>query len=243
MLNITLYTICYNEEIIIPFFIEHYKKFVNKIVVYDNYSTDNSRKILSSYTDINIIIKDYDSQNQIRDDLYLEIKNNCWKEDNSDFVIICDMDEFIYSENLIDFFNLNSNYDAFIPYGYEMVSDVLPDVKNLNIFSQIGYGVPFTNYSKLCIFKPNKVKEINYEAGCHYNDIIPKNLLIYNQTDLKLLHYKHLNLNYVINKHLNYKERLSINNIEQNWGVHYTWDELKITEEFTKLIKNKTKII
>ena len=74
---ITIYSICYNEQVMMQFFINHYRNlFPNcRIVIYDNYSTDRTEEIaLANGCEV---IK-YDSNNEIRDDLYLEIKNNCW---------------------------------------------------------------------------------------------------------------------------------------------------------------------
>ncbi len=41
-MKIDVFTTCYNEQIILPYFLKHYKKFANNITVYDNMSTDNS---------------------------------------------------------------------------------------------------------------------------------------------------------------------------------------------------------
>ena len=48
-MNISTFTICYNEEIILQKFINHYRtRFPNcEITIYDNMSTDNSRQIVS----------------------------------------------------------------------------------------------------------------------------------------------------------------------------------------------------
>ena len=46
---IDVFAICYNEEIILPYFLKHYKKFVRNITVYDNMSTDNSVNIMNEH--------------------------------------------------------------------------------------------------------------------------------------------------------------------------------------------------
>ena len=46
VMKIHLYSVCYNEEIILPYYLNHYSKFVDKITVYDNFSTDSSVEIL-----------------------------------------------------------------------------------------------------------------------------------------------------------------------------------------------------
>jgi len=91
---IEIFTICYNEEIILQKFIDHYRtRFPNcEITIYDNMSTDNSRQIAIKN---GCKVLEYDSNNEIRDDLYLEIKNNCWKQAKTDWVLICDTDEFL----------------------------------------------------------------------------------------------------------------------------------------------------
>ena len=45
-MTITLYTLLYNEEHILPYFLKHYSQYVNKIVVHNNQSTDTSIQIL-----------------------------------------------------------------------------------------------------------------------------------------------------------------------------------------------------
>ena len=91
---ITIYTICFNEELILPFFVKWYrKKFPNcRIIIYDNYSTDSTEKIALQN---NCQVIKYDSNNQIRDDLYLNIKNNCWKDAETDWVLVCVVDELL----------------------------------------------------------------------------------------------------------------------------------------------------
>ena len=53
-MKLNWYTLCYNEEIIIPYVIDYWKKIINdginlKVIVYDNHSTDNSVELLSKY--------------------------------------------------------------------------------------------------------------------------------------------------------------------------------------------------
>ena len=72
---VTIYTLTYNEEAMIEFFINHYRKrFPNcQINIFDNYSTDETIKIAKK-NDCNVIM--YDTKNKIQDNKYLEIKNN-----------------------------------------------------------------------------------------------------------------------------------------------------------------------
>ena len=37
----------------------------------------------------------YNTNDQIDDNKYLEIKNNCWKKAKTDWVLVCDVDELL----------------------------------------------------------------------------------------------------------------------------------------------------
>src|SRR3989338_8384979 len=91
---ITVYTLAYNEELLIQFMIDHYRtRFPGcRIVVNDNMSTDNTVKIARAN---GCQVIPYDTNNQIQDRRYMEIKNNCWKDAKTDWVLICDMDELL----------------------------------------------------------------------------------------------------------------------------------------------------
>lgn len=80
---ITVYTIAYNEERMLPFFIKWYRdRFPDcRIVLYDNQSTDNTVKICE---DNNIEVITYFTNGEMRDSALRDIKNNCWKESLTD---------------------------------------------------------------------------------------------------------------------------------------------------------------
>jgi len=48
-MKIHAYIIAWNEEKILPFTLDYYSKFCEKIYIYDNMSTDNSDKIYKKY--------------------------------------------------------------------------------------------------------------------------------------------------------------------------------------------------
>ena len=88
-MTIDVFSLCYNEEIILPYFLNHYKKFVRNFTIYDNMSTDNSVNIMNEYG-VNVI--PYDTQGKMDESTYLNIKNTCCKGSDADWVIVCDMD-------------------------------------------------------------------------------------------------------------------------------------------------------
>jgi len=95
-MNIDVYSICYNEETILPYFIRYCKTFARNISVYDNMSTDNSYSIMKE-AGINVIT--FDTNGIYSESTQVNIRNTCWKNSDADWVMICDTDEFLYHPN------------------------------------------------------------------------------------------------------------------------------------------------
>ena len=240
-MNIKVYTICWNEEVVAPFFLNHYKQFTNDIVVYDNMSNDSTCDILKNCK----IIK-YDTEEKIRDDVYLKIKESAWLEDkknpNIDWIIVCDMDELVYSKNLLSSLKKakDDGYTIIKPQGYSMVGNKIP-TSNM-IYDEINMGVEDSNYSKLCIFNPNKIDSINYSPGCH-NANPSGEVKVLDTKDIKVLHFNYISLEYAINRYSTYKPRLSQENLKNGWGVHYQYKTEQITNEYNNFKLRSSKVI
>lgn len=217
------YSICWNEERILPFILDYYSDFCDKIVVLDNESDDRSCAIINSYP--NTEVRTYQSNNEIRDDIYLEIKNNIWKESRgiADWVIVCDTDEILYHPNLkVKLDELREDGISIIkPYGFDMFSESFPQKSILEIKN----GIEDNRHLRKCIiFNPNLIEEINYKAGCHKCYPTGK-IKFYRNNDFKLLHYKSLSLDYLLNRYEIFRKRLSSFNLENKLGKHYLMEK------------------
>ncbi len=221
-MKIDVYSICYNEEIIIPYFIRHYKQFARNIIIYNNSSTDSSVELLKNN---DVDIRTLDTGGVFSENALMYVRNNCWKGSDADWVIVCDMDEFIYQPNILEYLN-NTEYTHMFARGYEMMSETMPSTSG-QIYDEIKTGYPTdefysyniypnwkSNYSKGCIFKPSDIIDINFGPGSHYcnptgnfktnvkimsNDAGPVRFPTI-ENDIKLLHYKYLSREYVISK-------------------------------------------
>lgn len=243
-INIELFLLCFNEQKIVPHTLNYYSKFCNKITIFDNDSTDDSVGLIKKIDDkINIIR--LDSKGEYREDLLMQTRNNCWKKSKADYVIVCDMDEFLYDEFLINKLISAKNKGIAIPVvnGYNMMSSEFPSNYEIPIMNQIKYGLRDRMFDKHIIFDPKKIKKINYGPGSHscspefYNDKEIDELLV-----LKLLHYKYIEKKYVCEKHQNYAERMSAINNKQNWGVEYNAGD-KFVEKVFDLTHYLLKVI
>lgn len=239
------YAICWNEELILPFVYDYYNKFVDHFIIYDNYSTDGSCQLLAGYSNVEII--KFDTGNKFDDVTHIKIKNKCWKKSRgkADYVIVCDVDEFIYHPNFDEFISksLKNKISFFKPLGYNMYSDFFPEYKEgINIVKLITKGVFDRKYCKSIIFDPHQIVDINYAEGAHLCapwGIIKSTV----DTKLKLLHYKNIGLKYILSKKEMYKARLSETNIENKFGVENLVDESDTIEDFNINYQGATRII
>lgn len=238
------YAVCWNEEKILPFMLDYYERFVDKFFIYDNYSTDSSETILKYRNDTEIVKFKMD---KINESTYLDIKNNCWKKSRgkADYVIVCDVDEFLFHPCLSEYL-LKSKQEKitfFTPVGYNMYSNTFPEYNpNTPITECVRNGVKDMNFNKSIIFDPCAIVEINYTAGAHY--CYPWGGVKSSDNDeLLLLHYKHLGVEYVLNRFRMYKNRLSDENVERSYGLQYLQDEQKITLEIESKIKESNPVI
>lgn len=226
----TVFTITYNEQLMLPFFINHYRsRFPNcNIVVFDNESTDNTVKIALE-NDCEVIT--YKTNGKLDDTKYLEIKNNCWKVCNG-WVIVADCDELIDISNYILTLEENEGNTLLRFNAFNMVN--MAD--NLDIDS-INYGLRAESYDKSYCFDARFVSEINYSAGCHSASPIGSKIS-YSNYIYNAYHYKYINPDYMVIRHANFAKRLSEINLKKGYGGHYLQTESQIRNEFLNARKN-----
>lgn len=236
---VTVHVITYNEELMIEFFINHYRKnFPNcKIVIYDNESTDNTVEIAKKYG-CEIII--YSTDDTLSDQKYLEIKNNCWKTSETDWNIICDCDELIEvtSEDLINEENLGTNC-----FKFEGVS-MMNNTDEINI-SKMKYGFKDVGFDKNYLFNKKYINDINYAPGAHSSNptLTNPNKLKYSDKIYRALHYKYLSPQYTIDRHSLFGKRLSVDNKRKGWGIHYSFSGEIIIKYYEENEKKLIKIL
>lgn len=231
-MKIETFTVCYNEEKMLPYFLRHYIQY-GSVTIFDNYSTDNSVKIANE-SGANVI--QFNSDDKFREDILMHLRNVCWKESKADWVIIADVDEFVYHKGL-QLALARSMGTVILPHMFEMYSDVFPTTIG-QIYDEVRYGVEMR--SKMCIFRPLEIKEMNYEAGNHFARP-DGNFILDVRSGIINMHFKNLSLNYMIDRYETLYMRQSQENIDNNWGWHMAKTPEKFEEEFkeanTRLMK------
>ncbi|MBW8332385.1 MAG: glycosyltransferase family 2 protein [Prolixibacteraceae bacterium] len=234
------YSVCWNEEKILPFVLDYYSKFCDKMVVMDNESDDNSPAIINSYP--NVELRSYSSNGEFRDDINLEIKNNLWKESRgkADWVIVCDTDEILYHSQLIAKLDELKSIGISIirPHGFDMYAESYPQKSLLEITNGIKDN---RLLGKCIIFNPNLIEEMNYRTGCH--KCYPTgHVRFYKKDDIKLLHYKCMELEFLIERFDILRKRLSNYNIVNKFGKHYLIEKELIRKNYLINLSNATNV-
>ena len=219
-LKIGLFTVCRNELELISHFLEYYSSFVSHIYIFDNNSNDGTRDIIENQ--VNVTVIPYDTKGLLRDDLHMLIKNSCWQEFRKeyDWVIITDLDEFLFHDNLELYLNqaIEKKYTILNTCGFNMISDTYPTADE-PLLNQIKNGAFSTNFSKPIIFDPKAIEQINYSPGGHFIEPIG-NVKIKDSDGLLLLHLKYLGgLSRLQRRWDKVGEELSSVNEKYGWGI------------------------
>lgn len=221
---ITVYTVTYNEELLIQLMIDHYReRFPGcRIVVYDNMSTDRTTKIALAN---GCEIIPFDTNGQFQDRQHMDIKNSCWKDAKTDWVLMCDLDELLD----INEAELKTEEESDASMIRCEVYDMINMEDNLDI-ARMKYGVKGPESGKFCLFNKKYIQEIHYGPGSHTCN--PKGKVAYSKKAYKLYHYNSINENLTIEKFKIYRKRLSPENIKNGWGIQYLFTPEQIREEY-----------
>jgi len=243
-MKVDVYTFCRDEELLLPFFLEHYAFADTITVFYDRYSKDKSLELINGDHRCRRI--DFDFGGKYRDDFLMYAKNSEWKMSRgvADWVIVVDMDEFIYHpDGIIPFLKNCTKQGITIPLtdGYEMHADQLP-IAGTPITEQIKFGTASKQFCKLAVFDPNKIDNIYYLPGSHQCQ--PEGEVIHTPDKaLKLLHYKFIGGLARIKQRWNtFGENLSKENIDNGWSIKRLKEEEAI-KRYHEIKQRKNKVI
>jgi hypothetical protein len=235
---ITIHQICYNEIKLLQFAHDFYKKrFPNAtFVLHDNNSNDGSLTLAKK---LGYKIEKFDTGGKMDDATMVDLKNNCWKNDTTDWVMVVDMDELIdiSEENLIKQQMMGAS--IINTFGFNMVNT--SDDFNLE---NIDSGFREDNlYDKCLIFNKKFVETMDWGIGCHQCN--PKGSDVRFSNDrFVLMHYKYINEDYIVKRYKLLKNRQSDNNKNNNWCYQYNTEENELRDYFKQCQKKQlTKLL
>jgi len=231
-MKVHLYTVCWNEADMLPFFFRHYDSFVDRYVVFDNGSTDSSLDILNSHPRVEL----RKFVRTVPDSFVLshrELQNRVWKESRgtADWVVMTAIDEHLEVKKGMGAYLSDCTHlgITLVPaLGFQMLSNDMPATTE-HLASTRTLGAPFDDMCKLSVFNPNAILDTNFGVGRHSAN--PVGILrLPCRDEVLLLHYKYLGFERTYKRHCALNEGLGSHDIAQNYGDQYRWS----TEQFRK---------
>jgi hypothetical protein len=230
--RVHLYAACWNEADMLEFFFRHYDPWVERYVVFDDGSTDGSRERLARHPRVELRTLDRTHPDSLVLSLR-ELYEDSWKESRgtADWVAVVNIDEQLYHPDIQRYLAAcrHAGVTAIPALGYQMTAAGVPNGDSALVES-VRRGVPWRNMSKLALFDPVAIQEVNYAVGRHTAS--PTGRVVYPERDELLnLHFKCLGLGRVLQRHADQGPRLGERDRDQGWGHRYL-EEPKATAEW-----------
>lgn len=233
MADINIFLLCFNESVLLPHTIKHYKKYLPscKITIYDNESTDNSVEIAK---ELGCSVVSWNSKNIHDGDIMTRLRNSVWKKCVSGWIIMADMDEFIcVTEDELQT-ELASGTTILTIQGYEMIGESATlDLSDIDL-QQIEKCI-FNKYeSKNLCFLREAIADMSYGPGCHRCK--PRGTIKYSSTTYINKHMNYLGLNFITDKMIKRYGR-SHKMRKKGHSIHYTNNVAKIEGRYAEYLK------
>ena len=178
-MTLNVYTIVWNEEFMLPHFLDHYSQFANRIFVIDDHSTDLTAQIAKAHPMVSYHKYPFEGldEDEFNDTFYSFYKNN-----PSDWAVVADCDEFVYGLPSLGMFPGK----VFKTKGYMMVGKTgrLEDCKPIR----------FPKFDKPIVFDPSL--DIRFGDGRHTVNKPTREM------DLTLYHYKYPSREYYYERNI-----------------------------------------
>lgn len=216
-MKINIYSIMWNAETILPYWLRHYETFANKIFIVDDHSADRTAEIAKEHPLVEYMPYKYTG---LKETEFNKTFYDLYNSNESDWAIVADQDEFVMNPSLWQMSGVLATE------GYTMVSNQLPS-GNKQIYDELKMGFRTPSWDKPIIFQPSK--DIMFGDGRHtVNQPSTK-------TDIKLLHYKYLSPEYYFDHNSEGYRRI--------YGMDATQRDYRLSRGLQNFSKKLEKII
>lgn len=244
-MKVRVYTVAWNEERILPHFLRHYGRLAERIVVYDNGSDDATPDLVRAHPRAEL--RTLDTGGVLHDGVKADLLSSCYREVGglADWVIAVDCDEFLFHPRLPEVLSGYRARGVTLPRirGYSMVTDdPVPDPAAFPglLCDRYVRGAPNPNFDKRCVFHPSV--DIHFAVGQHH--CAPTGPVVESPSaELKLLHYKHFAVDYVVERYRQLRPRLSRFNREKKLGFHYRESRRRIQRSHDRYRANAVNVL
>jgi dTDP-4-dehydrorhamnose 3,5-epimerase-like enzyme len=230
-----LYALVWNERPLLPFFLEHYRRFVSHFFLYDDGSTDGSAEYLAEQPDVTL--RRFDNAGESFVEAARRFYCDAWKQSRgrAAFVVVVNIDELVHHPSpreALRFAKAN-HITLFTARGWDVVTDRFPVAGPL--VATTNRGVHSVAMNKIALFDPDAITEINYGPGRHQAKPIGR-IKTAPTPRFELLHYKHIGIDYVIARYRELGARLRNGDHQARLGVQYSKQEEALVAEHARLL-------
>ena len=236
-MNISIFLLCYNEELLLPYTLKHYKdRFPTaKFVLVDNYSTDRSCEVAKEN---GMEIRQFQSSNCQNEETMMYIRNNIWNDIKSGWVIMCDMDEWLEMTEKELISEEEKRVTIVTTKGFNIVGNSkTSDLSDIDLFT-LNEGIEDVNFSKRILFKVSDVR-INFWWGAH--TCRPIGNIKFSENIYTLKHMNFLGAEYLVEKH---RKRYERNELMRYRGMnrHYSNEKAKVIDSFNTMYNKRQQL-
>ena len=228
MNKLEIHIITYNERIMLPFTIAHYKRMFPgkypgnddiRIVVHDNYSTDDTVAIAEQEGCIVIPFK----TDGMNDTIQSQIKSRAAMESTAEWVLCIDADELCMI-NAWDLAALTEKGINAVQFEGWNIYDKVKSPWDI----QIPRGIQDGGYSKPVLLKTGVFSNVTFAPGAHAVVAAPQpgKKILWSKNEYKLLHYKHWSCDYNVNRSAELGARQSEDNKKKRHSFHFGFSKV-----------------
>ena len=252
--RIILYTLCFNESDTVEYAVDYWNRLgVDKAIIFDNESTDNTVDKLSQYDWIEV--RNFHTDG-MTDDLHAIIKNNCWKEQKgreNTWCLICDFDEWLYSPDINSLIDKMEKEDCSVlgTKWYAICNDSTPPREEGKLLHQQSnkfylqdVNRNYPELGKFMLINPNKIDDMGWSVGNHICN--PKGDFKIYVADINEAVAIHLNKGfseqYFVDKRKRMAKRLSELNKMKGYCFEYNYPEDMSRKEYRDYQKDSVNL-
>ena len=205
----------------LPYFFRYYDPIVDHYFIHDNQSDDGSLDILHRHPRVTVLPLHLEGES-LMEAAFAQV-NQFWhpSRGKADWVAVCNVDEFFWHPHLTWY--LEACRAKGITWlgskGFQMVSDTFPGPED-DLPQTVRFGARHGNLDKPSFFNPDAIANSGFGIGRH--TARPEGRVVRaRRTRIRLLHYKFLGTDYVVERHAELDARRRQKDRSKGWGVHY----------------------
>jgi hypothetical protein len=222
----------WEDMLLLPYAVRFYRERLGmaglRITIYDNESKDGSVKLARA---LGCYVFSFGSEGELADRKYMEIKSNCWKQSEADWVVIVDLDEWLDIRPAdLDLYEARN---ITIVKGDPSILIWKNDTVDL---TDPPYSTAITDSEKILYAKPflfdrRQITAYAINPGGHSLSALggQVNWLHDASPSLaapKLYHVKYFHQGYLKKRYKTYSRRISEENRQNGWGGQYFKENL-----------------